>query len=187
MQTILLKNALTVIHERKSVRHFTGGPVSEKEVQTILHAGMAAPSAMHMLPWTFIVVSDKKMLGDLSAGLPFAKMLADAGTAIIVCVSPKEAAMGKEEFAILDGACASENVLLAAEALGLGAVWTAVYPDKELMDHVRKLLNIPQAIIPLNVIPIGHPTGDDQLRRKYKDNAIYPEKRAGKNNLVAVK
>lgn len=179
-------DTLSVIHERKSVRHFTGEPVTKKEIQILLHAGMAAPSAVHMLPWTFVVVNSPKMLAALSNELPFAKMLQQAGTAIIVCVSAREAAMGKVEFAVLDGACASENILLAAEALGLGAVWTAVYPTVELMDKVRKLLNIPQDIIPLNVIPIGHPTGEDHPRRKFKDNAIYWEKWAGRNNLVAV-
>lgn len=180
----MTKDVLTVIHERKSVRHYTRKSVSRKEIQTILQAAMAAPSAMHMLPWAFIVVNDKKMLGDLSAGLPFAKMLVEAGTAIIVCVSPGEAAMGKEEFAILDGACASENILLTAEALGLGAVWTAVYPNKELMDHVRKLLSIPAGVIPLNVIPVGHSTGEDQPRRKFRDHAIHWEKWTGNNNLT---
>ncbi|MDP4261315.1 MAG: nitroreductase family protein [Bacteroidota bacterium] len=176
MEKTMLKDTLTVIHERKSVRHFTGEPVSKKDIQYLLRAAMAAPSAVHMLPWIFIVVTDKKMLELLSQKLPFAKMLVSAGMAIVVCVDPRQAAMGKEEFAILDGACASENILLAAEALELGAVWTAVYPSKELMDEVRQLLNIPPAIIPLNIIPVGHPTGEDKPRRKFKDNAIHWEK-----------
>jgi nitroreductase len=162
--------------DRKSVRHFTGETISKKEIQDILRAAMAAPSAVQMLPWIFIVVTDKQMLEALSAKLPFAKMLPEAGTAIIVCVDPRLAAMGKEEFAILDGACASENILLAAEALDLGAVWTAVYPSKELMDEVRKLLGIPPAIIPLNVIPVGHSTGEDKPKRKFKDNVIHWQK-----------
>ena len=159
METVMLKGSLTVIHERKSVRSYTGEPVSKEDIDKILHAAMAAPAAIHMMPWKFIVVTNRAKLKVLADGLPFAKMLIKAGTGIVVCAVPKEAAMNSEEFAILDCSCASENILLSAEALGLGAVWTAIYPNKDLMDFVRKELNIPLHIIPLNVIPIGHPTG----------------------------
>jgi nitroreductase len=176
MQTILLKDALTVIKERKSVRTYTGDVVSKEDIAKILYAAMAAPAAIHMLPWKFIVITDKKTLKTLADGLPFAKMLTSAGTAIVVCAVPQEAAMGSEVFAIIDCTCASENILLAAEALGLGAVWTAVYPNKELMDFVRKELNIPQYIIPLNVIPVGYPAGEEKAQDKYDEKNIHWEK-----------
>ena len=176
METVMLKDALTVIHERKSVRSYTGEPASKQDIDKILRAAMAAPAAIHMMPWKFIVITDKTKLKALADGLPFAKMLVKAGTGIVVCAVPKEAAMGSEEFAILDCTCASENILLAAEALGLGAVWTAVYPNKELMDFVRKELNIPQHVIPLNVIPVGHPTGEEKAQDKYDAKNIHWEK-----------
>lgn len=172
----MLKDALTVIRERKSVRSFTGEPISKDVIDKILHAAMAAPAAIHLLPWKFIVVTDKSTLQALADGLPFARMIVKAGTAIVVCAVPEEAAMNSEAFAILDCTCASENILLAAEALDLGAVWTAVYPNKELMDFVRKELNIPQDVIPLNVIPVGYPTGEEETQDKYDTRNIHWEK-----------
>ena len=174
METII-HDALAVIQERKSVRHFTGEKVSKEDIETILRAGMAAPAAVHMLPWKFIVVTEKSRIKALSEGLIFAKMLPQAGTAIVVCAAPQEAAMSNEAFAIIDCTCASENILLAAEALGLGAVWTAVYPNNQAMDFVRKELNIPSNIIPLNVIPIGYPTGEDRAQDKFESSNIHWE------------
>jgi nitroreductase len=176
METLLQKDTLSVIQERKSVRSFTGEIVSKENIDKILHAAMAAPAAIHMLPWKFIVVTNKDILHALAKGLPFAQMLVKAGTAIVVCAAADEAALGKEEFAIIDCACASQNILLAAEALGLGAVWTAVYPDKAMMDFVRSLLNIPKKIIPVNVIPIGYPTGVEKTQNKYDPKNIHWEK-----------
>lgn len=176
METVMLKDALDIIHQRKSVRSYTGELASKEEIDLILRAAMAAPVAIHMIPWKFIVVRDKAKLRTLADGLPFAKMLTQAGTGIVVCAATKEAALSSEEFAIMDCSCASENILLAAEALGLGAVWTAVYPGKELMDFVRKELNIPKHIIPLNIIPVGHPTGEEHSQDKYDAKNIHWEK-----------
>jgi nitroreductase len=168
-----MSDALTVIYNRKSVRNFTGQSVSKDALDKIIRAGMAAPTAVNRQPWAFVVVTDRKTLDTLAAGLPYAKMLDKAGAAIIVCVIPEKANGKSPELAIIDGTCASENILLAAEALGLGAVWTAAYPYKDRMDVARKTLNIPQDIIPLNVIPVGHPTGTDKPKDKYKPENIH--------------
>jgi nitroreductase len=172
METIF-KDTLAVIKERKSVRNYTGTPISKDEVDKLLHAAMAAPAAVNMPPWKFIVVTDKTVLKKLADGLPFAKMLPAAGTGIVVCAAPEEAALGSKEFAVLDCACASENILLAAESLGLGAVWTAIYPNKEIMDFVRKELGIPQQVIPLNLIPVGYPVAREKAKDKYQPQNIY--------------
>jgi nitroreductase len=171
-----MSDAFSVIHNRKSVRSFTGERVSSDALEKIIKAGMAAPTAVNMQPWAFIVVTDRKTLDDLAAGLPYAKMLDMAGAAIIVCVIPEKAYEKSPELAVIDGTCASENILLAAEALGLGAVWTAAYPYKDRMVVARKALNIPQNIIPLNVIPVGHPTGTDKPKDKYNPENIHREK-----------
>ena len=171
-----MKDALTVIHERKSVRHFTGENIPKETLEKILKAGMAAPTAVNKQPWAFIVVTDRKSLDTLKKDLPYAKMLEKAGAAIIVCALPEEAWEKSPELAVIDGTCASENILLAAEALGLGAVWTAAYPYKDRMEVVRKTLQIPESLIPLNVIPIGVPTGDDKPIEKYKAEKVHWEK-----------
>ena len=103
-------------------------------------------------------------------------MISKAGTCIAVCALPDEAALNNEIVAIIDCTCASQNILLAAEALGLGAVWTAVYPNQESINFVRKELNIPPYVIPLNIIPIGYPTGEDKHKKKYDPKNIHWEK-----------
>jgi len=171
-----MADTLTVIHSRKSVRSFTGESVRKDTLDKIIRAGMAAPTAVNKQPWAFIVVTDRKTLATLAAGLPYAKMLDKAGAAIIVCAIPEKAYDKSQEFAVIDSTCASENILLAAEALGLGAVWTAAYPYKDRMDVVRNALNIPQDVIPLNVIPVGHLTGTDKPKDKYKPENVHWEK-----------
>jgi nitroreductase len=165
-----------VIHSRKSVRHFTGQEVSKELLEKILRAGMAAPTAVNKQPWSFVVITDRKTLDNLKDGLPSAKMLDKAGAAIIVCAIPEKAHGQKLEYSVIDSACAGENILLAAEALGLGAVWTAAYPDNDKMAFVRNTLNIPDNVIPLNVIPIGYPTGVDKPKDKFKPENIHWEK-----------
>lgn len=169
-------DALTVIHSRKSVRHFTGQEVSKELLDKILRAAMAAPTAVNKQPWAFVVVTDRKTLDNLKDGLPHAKMLDKAGAAIVVCAIPEKAYGQKLEYAVIDSTLAGENILLAVEALGLGAVWTAAYPNNDRMDSVRKILNISDNVIPLNVIPIGYPTGEDKPKDKFKPENIHWEK-----------
>jgi len=169
-------DALTVIHSRKSVRIFTGQAVSKGDLNTILRAGMAAPTAVNKQPWSFIVITERKTLNVLADKLKNASMLGKAGAAIIVCAIPEKAYGQKKDLAIIDSALAGENILLAIEALGLGATWTAAYPYEDRMNIVRKTLGIPERVIPLNVIPIGHPTGSDKPKNKYKPENIHWEK-----------
>jgi nitroreductase len=173
-QTIL--DALTVIHNRKSVRNFTGESVTQDQLEILLKAAMAAPTAVNCQPWEFIVVTDRKTLDNLADALPYAKMLFKAGAAIIVCGNPSKAHKQMAEYAVIDSTLASENILLAAEALGLGAIWTAAYPYPDRMKPVKSILNIPSEIIPLNVIPIGYPTGEDVPKKKYNPEKIHRER-----------
>lgn len=170
---IVLQN----IASRKSVRHFTQEPVTQEQLQTLARAAMAAPTACNKQPWAVIAINDRTMLDSLCAGLPYAKMLAEAQAAMIVCGDLSKALEGDgAQFWIQDCSAATENLLLAAEAMSLGAVWTAVYPDPERMAIVNKVLNLPENIIPLNVIPIGHPTGEDQPKDKWIDENYHLNK-----------
>jgi nitroreductase len=169
-------DTLTVIHNRKGVRNFTGEPIAQAELDTLLKAGMAAPSAVNCQPWEFIVVTDRKTLDALADALPFAKMLYKAGAAIVVCGVPANAHKQLQEYAVIDSTLASQNILLAAEAIGLGAIWTAAYPYSDRMQFVKTILSIPASVIPLNVIPIGHPTGEDIPKDKFNLKKIHKEK-----------
>jgi nitroreductase len=170
-----VKDTFSVIHSRKSVRSFTGKPVDRAALEKIVRAGMAAPTAVNRQPWSFVIVTDKGKLEQLAAGLPYAKMLSRAGAAIIVCSDPREAFDGSREFAVIDASLAGENILLAIEALGLGGVWTAAYPDQDRMKLVRGALGIPQDVMPLSVIPVGEPTGEDKPKDKFKQEKIHWE------------
>ena len=166
---------LEVIHNRKSVRHFTGQPVSKVQIETLLRAGMAAPTAVNRQPWAFYVVTKRETLDAMGEQLPYAKMLSQVGTAIVVCGDMEKAGNLKEQgYWVHDCAAATENILLAAESLGLGAVWTAAYPYDDRTSVVIKALNLPEYHIPLNVIPVGYPTGKDLPKNKWKpENVIW--------------
>ena len=172
----IAKDTFSVIHSRKSVKSFTGAVVSMEHLDKIVRAGMAAPTAVNKQPWSFVVVTDKKKLEALAAGLPTARGIDKAGAVIIVCTDPEQAYLQSKDFAIIDASLASENILLATEAMGLGGHWTASYPYEDKMKHVRTVLGIPSTVIPLNVILIGVPTGEDKAKDKYQKNKIHREK-----------
>ena len=167
-------DAMKIIYSRKSVRHFTNRAVTKDQLNQILRAGMSAPSAMNQQPWEFFVITDHKTLLELSKGLTSTPMLDKISAAIIVCGNTdKKEKLNEAAYWILDCSAASENILLAVEALGLGTVWTAVYPDNNKISFVRKTLRIPYNYIPLNCIPIGYPTGEDKPKDKFKPEKIH--------------
>ncbi|MFO8087100.1 MAG: nitroreductase family protein [Bacteroidales bacterium] len=165
---------LEVIHNRKSVRHFTDQPVSKDQLETLVRAGMAAPTAVNRQPWTFYVVTRRETLDALGEQLPYAKMLLQAQAAIVVCGDMDKAGNLKDKgYWVQDCSAATENILLAAESIGLGAVWTASYPYDDRTKAVVKELDLPDKHIPLNVIPIGYPTGEDKPKNKWKPENIF--------------
>lgn len=166
---------LEVIHNRKSVRHFTDQPVSKKQLETLLRAGMAAPTAVNRQPWVFYVVTKREVLDKLSQQLPYAKMLSQAQAAIVVCGDMEKAGNLKDKsYWVQDCSAATENILLAAESIGLGAVWTASYPYDDRSETVSNALNLPENHVPLNVVPIGYPTGEDIPKNKWiPENIIW--------------
>ncbi len=169
---IVLEN----IHSRKSVRHFVEGKtISKEDLDALVRAGMAAPSAVNLQPWHFVVLDSREALDSLQSGLPYAKMLTQASAAIIVCGDSTIQA-GNMQFWEFDCSLASQNILLAAEAMDLGAVFTAVHPDAQRIAFVKEKLQLPDHIIPLNVIPIGYPTGQDKPKDKYKQERVHYNK-----------
>lgn len=162
------------ITSRTSVRQYTDMAVSDAVTTALLHAAMSAPSAVNRQPWEFIVVDDPELLAELAAALPYAKMAAHAPLAIVVCGN-------KERF--LEGAdgclweqdlsAASENILLAAHAFGLGGVWTCLYPHDDRMTAVRAILNIPDNMVPFNLIPVGFPAREHRPVDKWHLERIH--------------
>ena len=164
------------IANRKSVRSYTSEPVSDADIETMLRAAMAAPSAMNRQPWEFIVIKDRDTLDALAAKLKYAKMLEKAPLAIVVCaetmITLRDGSVVENMFWEHDASAATENLLLAAEAIGLGAVWTAA-SDPERSAIVCEALGITGTVKPLCVIPIGHPDGETQPKDKWKPEKIH--------------
>ncbi|HRZ87296.1 MAG TPA: nitroreductase family protein [bacterium] len=170
-------DAISVIHSRKSVRHYTEKPVTPEDIDVLLRAGMAAPTAADTRPWEFVVVDERETLDDLSAAVEWGKMLKRAKAAIVVCGDTTRALSGVEqEYWIQDCSAASENILLAAEAKGLGAVWVGVFPVKERVAKVQRILELPEHVVPLNVISIGWPAGIEKPKDKYDAKYIHRNK-----------
>ena len=166
-----IKNIMT----RTSIRKYTDQPVSKTDIETLLRAGMAAPTAVNRQPWHFVVVTDKAKLKELSGGR--GGMLEQCALAIVVCGNMEKTMKGKgQEFWIQDCSAATENILLAANALGLGAVWTGGYPMEERVASISKALKLPETIIPLCTIVIGHPAESPTPKDKWKpENVSYNE------------
>lgn len=171
-KTRVMNEVIKCIFERKSVRQYTKQPVDSQTIELLVKAAMAAPSAKNRQPWTFIAITTKEILMQLSTGLSYAKMVKDAPCAIVVCGDLSKTKEEDKDKWVVDCSAATENLLLAVESLGLGAVWTGVYPDADRIELVRKCLNLPEHVIPLNVIPIGYPEGENKPKDKYKPERL---------------
>lgn len=162
------------IVERTSVRRYNDEPVSDEIKEAICYAAMCAPSGVNRQPWELIVVDDKDLLTQLAQSLPYAKMAASAPMAIVVCGNRNRFLDGDDSTLWeQDLSAASENILLAAHALGLGGVWTCLYPHSDREEAARKVLNIPDHLIPFNLIPIGHPLADHKPMDKWHPDRIH--------------
>lgn len=166
--------AIENIMTRSSVRNYTPQPIGSDTVEMILRAGMAAPTAADKRPWAFVAVTDKSVRDTLSKRLPYAKMAAQAPLLIAVCGNKGRALPGEgADFWVQDCSAATENVLLAAHALGLGAVWTGVYPIPEREQAVREVLALPDSIVPLSLVCIGHPAAPVAPKDKWNPADIH--------------
>lgn len=150
----ILQNIMT----RTSDRMFDPSKeVGEEDIQTLLQAGMAAPTAVNRQPWQFVVVSNRDLLNQLAAALPYCHCANEATAAIVVCGDKNRFLEGDDsELWVQDVSAATENILLAAHAIGLGSVWTCLYPHTDRMGSVSEILQLPQDFVPFNVIPVGY-------------------------------
>lgn len=167
-------DAMETILSRRSIRKYTTEPVPEKTVKAILEAAMSAPSAGNQQPWHFIVIHDRAILDEIPKIHPYSQSLKTASLAILVC-GDLELEQHKD-FWVQDCAAATENILLAVHALGLGAVWLGIYPRAERVSGVRKLLKIPDHVIPLAVIAIGYPAEEKPPAMRFNPSRIHHNK-----------
>ena len=161
------------IATRTSIRDYEARPVEKEKVEKMLRAAMAAPTAMNKQPWHFVVVDQRNVLDALAGANPYAKMLKKAPLAIVVCGNTdKMIEGGGRDFWIQDASAATENLLLAAHAMGLGAVWTGAYPSEERCISISKVLSLSDNLIPLNMIVVGYPAEHPQPKQKFKEENV---------------
>jgi nitroreductase len=168
----MVKELIKTIFARRSIRKYTAEPIDEKDIKAMLEAAMAAPSSSNRKPWHFIVIAGRDILDRLARAHPYGKMLFDAPLCVAVCGDTRIS----DRSWVQDCSAATENLLLAAVSLGLGAVWLGVYPRESRVNPIRKILDIPENIIPLNLISIGHPGETKEPRTQYDEQRVHHER-----------
>lgn len=162
---------MNAILNRKSIRKYKDIKVSDEIVEELLKAGMAAPSAGNEQPWEFIVLRDKEIMKKITEVHPYSQMLLNTDVAIVVCGDEsKEVFKG---FWVQDCSAATENILIAAEDKGLGAVWLGVYPMADRVDEIKEILNLPSSVIPLSIIPVGYPDEQTEAADRFNKTRIH--------------
>ena len=164
-------DAINAILTRRSIRKYTSEEVHEDVIHQLLDAGMHAPTARNIQPWHFVVVTERKILDNLSVAHPYAKMLKRATLAILVCGDKK--LQEAEGYIVQDCSAATQNILLAAHASGLGAVWLGMFPREERINKVSELLDIPDHILPVSLISIGYPDEAKEAPDRFKKEKIH--------------
>ena len=164
-------DAYQAIMTRRSIRAYSSESVSEESVKDLLAAAMAAPSANNQQPWQFIVITERTLLDDLATVLPYGQMLNLAPVAIIVCGDmAHEKSKG---YWVQDCSASTQNILLAAHARGLGAVWVGVYPRTEQVRDVSRKLHLPETVIPFCAIALGHPAETKPPSKRFDPSRIH--------------
>ncbi len=146
---------LDAIHTRRSIRDYTGEKVSQDLVEKLLKAAMYAPSAMNYQPWHFVTMDKREILDDMFKIQSHAEMLKKAQLGILVCGDKKlEQNVG---YLVQNCSAATQNILLAAHDMGLGAVWISVYPNNDVIEQMKNYFTIPDNVIPISLVSIGYP------------------------------
>ncbi len=168
-ENISIENIMT----RSSIRSYTTQTVSEETVDTLLRAAMAAPTAGNKQPWRFVVIDKREILDSIGAKFQSMTMAKEAALAVVMCGDPTATFPGDGQgYWIQDVSASSENLLLAAHALGLGAVWCGIYPMPDRVKDFSEMLRLPENIIPMGCICIGYPAGASTPKDKWNPDYI---------------
>ena len=162
---------MDAIRTRRSIRKYDDKPISDDMVREILDAAMMAPSAGNAQPWRFLVVNDRTILGGMVDMSPYIKMVGQAQLGILVCAD-----LSLEKYPgywVQDCSAAMQNMLLAIHSLGLGAVWTGVYPDEERVADFKKLFNMPEQVMPLGFVPMGWPAQELKSPSRFREDRVH--------------
>ena len=161
---------MDAIYRRRSIRRFKDVPVDKKTLLSFVKAGMNAPSAGNQRPWRFVVITDRKILDELPNVHPYAAMMKEATAAILVCGDLD--LESKKGYWVQDCSAATENILLEIADTGYGGCWLGVYPREERVEGLRRLLNIPENVVPLSLIAVGVPAEQKQAKDEFDESRI---------------
>ncbi len=165
---------LDAIFTRRSIRRYSEKKITDETVNKILKAAMYAPSAVNKQPWHFIVFEDKETCNEIIQVHKSAAMLTEAKKAIVICYDEK--LQHDEGYGVIDCSAATQNMLLAAHALELGACWIGICPRKNRIDGLKRIFNLPDHIVPFAVISMGYPAEKKSIPERYKTERIHYEK-----------
>jgi len=161
-----------IIFTRRSIRLYRQGPaISDELIYFLLAAAMSAPTARNRQPWHFVVITCRNLLAELSRRHPYAKMLESAAMAVLICGDTN--LEETESFIVQNCSAATQNLLLAVESAGLGAVWLGVHPRKERSEAIKDLLGIPKNIIPVSLVSIGYPAEEKPRNANYRQSRVH--------------
>lgn len=167
-------NLMRAIYQRRSVRHYTAEVITDAQIEELIRAAMYAPSAGNAQPWHFVVIRERAILDEIPKFHPFAQMLKQASVAVLICADEHlEKYPGRW---MMDCAAAAQNFLLAAYGSGLGAVWVGLYPEEERMAGVARLVQLPEYIHPVCLIPVGVPAEPKRAVDRFKPERIHHDR-----------
>jgi len=164
-------DVLEAILTRRSIRKYLDRPVPDEMVHTLLRAAMYAPSARNTRSWHFVVITERQLLDAVPTFHPYARMITQAPLAILVCgdehLEPRTA------YWVENCSAATQNMLLAAHALGLGSVWLGIYPNEDRVSGVRRLVPMPEHILPMALVVVGYPAETPGTPERYDPSRVH--------------
>lgn len=167
-------DALDCIMSRRSIRRYTGEPVTLEQIEIVLRAAMAAPSAGNQQSWRFVVLTERARLDQAATTTPYGKMLLEAAFALVVCADTRD--LKHPGMWQQDCSAAAQNALLAAHAIGLGGVWLGFWPKAERVDPLKQVLGLPEGVEPLAVLALGHPAEEKAPSDRYDADLVHFER-----------
>ena len=168
--------AMEAILTRRSIRKYTGDAVSEETIGRLLEAGMAAPSAGDERPWHFVLIADRETLAQVPTFHTHSRFLPESTLVILVCADLALSKYPPADYWVQDCSAATQNILLAAHAMGLGAVWLSVHPIEERIDGFRRLCRLPDSIVPFSLVSLGFPAVRKEREHRFDPSRVHRER-----------
>lgn len=168
---VLNSNFMDALLERRSIRQYTGEKIPEVDIEKIIRSGFAAPTAVNKRETEFIVIDDKEVLNSIMSAHPYAKMLSSCSHAIAICADTTKAFT--HDYWVCDASAACENILVATQALGYGGVWLGVYPEKDRMESLKRIFNLPPNHEVLAVVSLGIPKTKPATTDRYDAARVF--------------